>query len=312
MPISTGRKGTPGVLALPGRRFLSGQPFRSRPLSTTTTIFLAETAVEIDTAPQPGRYALTALETDTAYTPQNPGAGFVVETAVETDTAGEATRRIAETAVETDTAFQGIAYSVGGWPFDDLKPRHIGIYPCAATIGGGTALTRKEPAIDSGAGYWRIEYGGIPINSRARILLWRKLEVMLEGRAREISLPIYDGKRAPWLGAPGGAITATANAAAAIGATSMSINATSSGALKVGQFFSPAGRLHRITRINSTVGSVYGVNIWPKLRDAIGSGDALDFRRPTCRCRLANDDGMALNLELLRSGDASVTFEEAL
>jgi hypothetical protein len=248
----------------------------------------------------------------------------------ETDSALALTRRILGLALETDSAFSltGIlhslslaletdeafplsGFSLGAWPFDDLKPRHIGIYPCAATIGGGVALTRKEPAIDSGAGYWRIEYGSIPITPRALILLWRKMEMLFEGRARVVSVPIYDGKRAPWL-TVGGAITATANASAAVDATAMSINVASGGALKVGMHFSALGRLHRIIGITSTVGSVYGVNIWPKLRDAIGSGDALDFRRPTCRVRLASDDGMALNLELLRLGDPSVTFEEAL
>lgn len=34
MPIASGQMGRPGVLALPGDRFLRGHPFRSRPFST--------------------------------------------------------------------------------------------------------------------------------------------------------------------------------------------------------------------------------------------------------------------------------------
>src|SRR5262245_46422326 len=56
------------------------------------------------------------------------------------------------------------------WPFDDLKPRHIGIYPMGAPIGGGVSLTGKEPTRDSGAGFWRFVLGGIPIKDRATIL----------------------------------------------------------------------------------------------------------------------------------------------
>jgi len=41
------------------------------------------------------------------------------------------------------------------WPFDDLKPRDIGIYPCFANIGGGVSLTGKEPVTTSQGGYWR-------------------------------------------------------------------------------------------------------------------------------------------------------------
>lgn len=251
-----------------------------------------------------------ARETDTAFAMTRRILGL----ALETDSAFSLTGILHSLglAIETDEAFPLTGASEGAWPFDNLKPRHIGIYPCAATIGGGVALTKKEPAIDSGAGYWRIEYGSIPILDRAHILLWRKMELLFEGRARVVSILIFDGKRAPWLGAPGSAITATANASAAVGATSMSINVTSGGALKKGMHFSPVGRLHRITKINSTVGSVYGVNVWPKLREAVASGTALEFRRPTCRVRLASDDGMALRLELLRFGDPSVTFEEAL
>src|SRR5262245_50538336 len=63
----------------------------------------------------------------------------------------------------------GITLADIEWPFDDLKPRHIGIYPVAAPIGGGIALTGKEPVIDSGAGFWRIALGGIPVKTRANI-----------------------------------------------------------------------------------------------------------------------------------------------
>ena len=46
MPIAQGRRGAPGVLAVPVRRFLTGKPFRSQKLSTLNTSFPVDIVVE--------------------------------------------------------------------------------------------------------------------------------------------------------------------------------------------------------------------------------------------------------------------------
>lgn len=213
---------------------------------------------------------------------------------------------------ETDFALPLVWARLIYWPFDDLKPRHIGIYPVAATIGGGVALTNKEPAIDSGNGFWKIEYGSVPLMNRAKILKWREFEAKAEGRGQVFAVPIYDGKRAPWPGAPGGAIDIEANADAAIGDTSLEVLVNDAGTLLVGQHFSADAWLYQIKSVTDLGGGVFTIGIWPKLRAAITAADPLEFRRPLCRVRLETDDAMALDLAHLKFGDPSVTFVEAL
>lgn len=197
------------------------------------------------------------------------------------------------------------------WPFDDLKPRDIAIIPCAAPIGGGVSLTGKEPTIDSGAGFWRFVLGAIPIKTRANILLWRALEAALEGRAHTIAIPIYDGKRAPWESTPGGTITAESDSDVPEGSTQVNIVQTSIGEIEVGMHFSANQRMYRIKSMDAESG-VLSCQIWPKTREEIPAGTALDFRRPVCIMRLAQDDGMALTLDGLMRGEATVEFVEAL
>lgn len=197
------------------------------------------------------------------------------------------------------------------WPFDELKPRHLGLYPCAAPIGGGIALTRKEPTIDSGAGYWRIVLGGIAIKTRANILLWRGLEAECEGRARTFAITIPDGKRAPWPAAPGGSIDAVSVSEVQAGSTGVQISPVDIGDIEPGMLFSVADRLYRIIRVDGD-SSVFDCIFWPVAREAWPSGMSLEFRRPLCRVRLADDSGMSLEFDGHKRADATVEFVEAL
>jgi hypothetical protein len=196
------------------------------------------------------------------------------------------------------------------WPFDDLKPRDIGIYPCFANIGGGVALTGKEAVTTSTGGYWRIMLGAIPVKTRANILAYRVIEAQLEGRANTVAIPIYDGKRAPWPASPGGTIDAESVNQVEEGATGVQILQNNIGDLEVGMHFSVADRLYRIERADGE-SAFFDCIIWPPVRDAWPAGQALEFRRPLCRVRLADDLGMALTLDGLKRGEVSVEFVEA-
>lgn len=245
--------------------------------------------------------------------------GIATETGTAFPLAGS---RILGIASETGSALAIVAYSAIAWPgnpanpitpslLDVLRPRHIGIHPVAMPIGGGVALTGKEPVIVSNAGYWRIVYGGVPIKTRAAIQMVRELEVRCEGRGNLIDLPIWDGKRAPWV-VVGGTITATANAAAAQDATTLDILVTVGGTLQAGMHFSHGVRLYRVKSVNSVAGSVYTVTIWPKLRAPIAATDVLDFVRPILRVRLEDDAGLTLPLRLHRFSELTIGFVEAL
>lgn len=197
------------------------------------------------------------------------------------------------------------------WPFDELKPRHIGIHPCVSPIGGGVALTGKEATIDSGAGYWRIVLGGIPVKTRANILLWRGLEAECEGRSRTFAITIPDGKRAPWPGTPGSAIDAESADGVAAGSTGVQIVPLNMADPEVGMGFSVADRYYQITRVDGE-SAVFDCIFWPPAREAWPAGQTLEFRRPLCRVRLASDDGMSLELDGHKRADQTVEFVEAI
>jgi len=207
------------------------------------------------------------------------------------------------------------------WPFDELQPRSVGIHLVPATIGGGPAMAGGNEQVAATAnGFWRFTYGEIRVHDRDQILKWRAMEVLLEGRAGVICLHAYDGKRAPWL-TVGGAIVASASGAFAAGATSGSIKVTTGGVLLPGMFFSwedtssggiAGPRLYCLKTVGAPSGSppVYPVTIFPPIRAAIAADELLEFARPMCRARLADDRSMSLPLHLLEHASQTVEFEE--
>ena len=196
------------------------------------------------------------------------------------------------------------------WPFDDLKPRDIGIYPMFGNIGGGIALTGKERVTTSSGGYWRFVLGAIPVKNRTNILIWRGIEAQLEGRGKTIAIPIFDGKRAPWPASPGGSIDAESFGDVEAGDTEIQIIPTNMADPEPGMGFSVADRYYRIIEVEGE-SAVFGVRIFPPVRDAWPAGQALEFRRPICRVRLADHLGMSLDLDGHKRSFPSVEFVEA-
>ncbi len=179
------------------------------------------------------------------------------------------------------------------WPFDDLKPRDIGIYPMFGNIGGGVALAGREPVTTSTGGHWRFVLGAIPVKTRANILAWRAIEAQLEGRGKTVAIPVYDGKRAPWPGTPGGTIDAESFGDVEAGDTAIQITPIDMADPEPGMGFSVADRYYRIETVQGE-SAVFDVTIFPPVRDAWPAGQALEFRRPICRVRLADALGMSL------------------
>jgi len=209
------------------------------------------------------------------------------------------------------------------WPFALLQPRSVGIHLVPGNIGGGPAMAGGNEQVAATANaLWRFTYSDIPIHDPDQILAIRAMEVLLEGRAGVICLHAYDGKRAPWL-TVGSPIIASADSAIAVGATSGSIKMTSGGVPLPGMFFSwedtasgsIAGPwLYCLETVGAPSGSppVYPVTFQPPLRTAIPDDDPLEFDRPMCRARLADDRGLSMELNLLEHASHTVEFEEAI
>jgi len=193
----------------------------------------------------------------------------------------------------------------GSWP-DALQPRHVGLHKVPATLGGGPSMAGLEEVQESGVGFWRVSFSEIMIRSKAQRLMFRKLEAIAEGGGGVISIPIFDGKRAPWVtvGAP---IDIEAETAFAVGATTGQIRANSAGTVMAGMHFSYNDRLYRLDDVGDPTGGVYPVTIWPEVRVAIPAGAALEFERPTLRVRTKH---MEMRLQLLRLSEPDVDFEE--
>lgn len=192
------------------------------------------------------------------------------------------------------------------WPKCDLVPTSISVDVVAPSVSPGRSFSGFEQLVQADAGYWRIVYNDVPIRTRARALQWREIESLLDGRNNPILVPVYE--------APVSAVDIVAESGDGnIGDTSLNLIQSAGGDIEPGMHFStPSGYLHRIKTIEQVAVeeiSLFSMTIWPPLREAL-AGSELEFNDPVCRCRLETDDGMDVNLELLRFGRPSVAFVE--
>jgi len=107
-------------------------------------------------------------------------------------------------------------------------------------------------------------------------------------------------------------VTAEFASAAALRATEVTLTVTG-GTIEPGHYFTVGtGRLHVIGSLIEQDGNDFTVNIWPPLREAVAESAPAEFCNPTCRMRLASDDGMKAEFEFGRFAFPSVDFIEAL
>jgi hypothetical protein len=216
------------------------------------------------------------------------------------------------------------------WPVCILVPASVSFEPLARSRSGGPSLSGSEQVVTSGAGIWTATLGDINIRNATQIRLWRAIAGALEGMAGTVLIPIYDGSRAPTTqqadplphsddslfsdgsGYAGNTVVATV-APAALRATQLTITVGSGHEIKAGQHFSIGQRCYRIVRVTATgTPGVSTVKVWPPLREAVSTATLANFDQPVCLMRLAQDDGMALSLDLWRLGRPSVSFVEAI
>lgn len=190
------------------------------------------------------------------------------------------------------------------WPKCDFVPASINVEVVSPSISPGRSFTGIEQLIQPDAGHWRITYSSIPIRSKADALRWRGIESALSGRNNPILVHVYE---APLSSTP---IVVTASGDYAIGATIVHVVQTAGEDIRAGIHFSDGRWLYRVKRVPDEESAVLTVTIFPPLRAAIADGASLDFNDPVCRCRLETDDGMDVNLELLRFANPSVRFVE--
>jgi hypothetical protein len=204
----------------------------------------------------------------------------------------------------------------------------LGLYPRSAAFGargrivsGPPSLTGRSQVDAVDAGYWTAMLRGFPVH-KANQRLWRALIARLEAGAAEIRVPVFELAQ-PWpLGPDGEPVTETADVmfddgasfddgvgfwqpviaavtvgAAALRATSLTIDFLYAGEVTGGEYFSAGDRLHVIRSIMAESGTQKTVTIWPPLREAVAAGTELNFDAPVCRMRLADEAAGDLDME---------------
>lgn len=216
------------------------------------------------------------------------------------------------------------------WPLDVLSPRAPQIDIAPRSLAGPASVSGKSQVVSSDAGIWKIVYTGFPVVDEQRVLAWRGISTLLEGRLNPILVPITRFYQPVPAGAEegglyetvphddatpfedgseyqGGVIDVVAAAPVPVRAVSMAVNITVAGLIQPGQHFSVEERLYRVRTFDPDAGEL---TFRPPLREAIEDGARLEFDDPVCRMRLATDSEMDLPLDYGRWGFPSVNFIE--
>lgn len=220
--------------------------------------------------------------------------------------------------------------TVYNWPAD-LAPRGVSFVGRGRTVMGAATLSGQSQVASYDAGSWVARLSTVNAGGTANVKAYRALLAKLEGGAHQVAVPVFDLANAPWPN-PGGAagnlvadqpwddsfyfddgfgwaepaIEVTLSAAASARATNISVTKTTIGTVRGGEYFSIADHLHIL--LNEEDDGTW--HIWPPLREDVALGVALNFDRPVCRMRLAEESSGDLALERGIFGFPDLEFVE--
>lgn len=224
------------------------------------------------------------------------------------------------------------------WPRTLMRDRMWQWELAARTVSGGKTLGGAIPiARIDGGGLWTCTLTDVQVSTADQVRVWRALSAALDAGATPLALEARDELGAPWPTAGSTALTALNDdgsgpddgsdyvnsvidartvAAAALRATTLTINVDNAAALKGGEFFSiehetQSHRLYRISAVRQ-IGNAATIQFRPPLREAIETGTRIEFDRPKCVMMLAAPDAMDLALTRRFHGQATVKFVERL
>lgn len=217
------------------------------------------------------------------------------------------------------------------WPIHTLPARDVSFDIASRTLAAPVSIGGATQVVSSDAGLWRVTLGNVVVNRRDRVLAYRAIANLLEGRLGSILIPHCRGFQ-PASGnadlfepvphdddAPfgddatyeGGATSVQLSSG--VSARGVSANVVinySVGDIEPGQVFSLGDRMYRLRTVVYTTPATASITFRPPLRESAAEGDFLEFDSPVVRCRLADDAGMDLDLQLRRFGNPTVNFIE--
>ncbi|BCH32642.1 hypothetical protein MesoLjLc_45720 [Mesorhizobium sp. L-8-10] len=212
-----------------------------------------------------------------------------------------------------------------------LPVQNPGFNMAPRTLAAPPSVSGKAQVVATDAGIWKVTFGQVVVNNRQRVLAWRAIDNLLEGRLGKILVPFCrayqpvptndglleavphsdDTPFSDGTEYQGVAMSVRLSGAVAARAVSASITADG-GTIEPGQHFSIGERLYRVRTIVYHTTTTATITFRPPLREAAGAGAEMDFDDPVCRMRLASDDAMDLELALRRFGTPTVNFVEDL
>ena len=215
------------------------------------------------------------------------------------------------------------------FPVHLFNPQAVEAEPVRSVITGGASVSNVEDAIATdGGGLWRISYTGIKLDAQLRRIL-NAWSAHLAGGAVDCLVPLvsmvtanmpvvqdgplepsdldYDDEIFPtYVRLSHPHIVATCGAAA-MRATTLTIDVAKGAALLGGERFSIGERSYNIERKTGT--STFKID--PPLREAVIAGTAVEFEWPVVKCRLVPGQSIIPPAEFDGSGEASLTFMES-
>ncbi|GGD24397.1 hypothetical protein [Aureimonas glaciei] len=220
------------------------------------------------------------------------------------------------------------------WPFEVLTPATMSFNMRARNTAGSRSLSGLSQDIASGAGGWVARYSKVAIIDQNKAKRFYAIAAMLQGRLNPLLVTLYDERRAPFpasqpkpyksipfsdgayfsdgAGFYEAVIQAVLASGMARGATTATIIMQFGGEIEPGQHFSIGMRLYRVVTASYSSGPTQTVTFWPPARDAASAGAAVEFDRPVCKMKLADDNMMDVELDRDTWGYPNVDFIEDL
>ncbi|RUM99038.1 hypothetical protein EET67_05210 [Pseudaminobacter arsenicus] len=216
------------------------------------------------------------------------------------------------------------------WPIHVLPARDVSFDIAPRNLAAPSSVSGATQVVSSDAGIWKAKLGGIVINRRDRVLAFRAIANLLEGRLNSILVPLCRGYQPVPAGSEplydqvphsddaffdddtgyaGRVIDVVTVGSMALRAVSGTVSVNYAGTIEPGQHFSVGERLYRVRSFNADTGAI---TFRPPLREAVPAGTNLEFDDPVVRMKLATDDAMNLDLALRRFGSPTVNFIEDL
>lgn len=213
-----------------------------------------------------------------------------------------------------------------------VKPDVIG-----RVVSGGVALSGVEDAVATdGGGRIRIDYSGIVLRDPTKLRLWNAWNAHLKSGVVACLVPLVSIATAPRPWAHGGprpvfdiggddptfptevkyrvrTIAAVTVGAAALRATTLTIEMTSGSPILGGEWFGIPGqsRGHRIERVTARSGMQATVIVEPPFRAAVADGTVIEFEWPLVKSTLIIGTDIGQAIQLNRRSEQSISFVEA-